>query len=78
MKRIDYPMKKNYQIYTSKNGVKLIQTKSKYLAHALSYCRLQFLVFKDKNGEEFYSFNYTEDLLKLINNLNEERVSRSR
>ena len=68
-------MKETYWIFTSKSGTKFVQTKSKYLAHALSYCRFQFLVFKDKDGKEFYSFHYNKDLLKVINNLNEIRMS---
>lgn len=68
-------MMKHYHIYTTKDGNKFIQTKSKYLAHALSYCRFQFMVFKDSNGNEFYSFEYSDELVNAIEHIIELRRS---
>ena len=66
-------MKEQFLIYTSKNGKKYIQTKSKYLAHALSYCCYQFMTFQDSNGVNIYSFEYSEELLEVINSIIELR-----
>ena len=67
-------MKNQYWIYTAKNGEKYIQTKSKYLAHALSYCQFKFMVFKENDGAtEIYSFAYSEGLIEVANNIIELR-----
>ena len=61
---------KHYNVFTSKNGEKYVQTKSKYLAHALCFCGYKFMVFKEHDGEtEIYSFQYSEELISVINNI---------
>lgn len=68
-------MKEQYWIYTDGNGNKYIQTKSEYLAHALSYCRFQFYKFDDKQGKKIYSFIYSDELQETIDNIIEIRCS---
>ena len=61
---------KHYNVFTSKNGEKYVQTKSKYLAHALCFCGYKFMVFKEHDGAtEIYSFQYSEELISVINNI---------
>lgn len=63
---------KHYHVYTAKNGEKYVQTSSKYLAHALNFCRFQFIMF-DKDGNKIYSFQYSEELIELIEHMIELR-----
>lgn len=65
---------KHYWIYTSKNGERFIQTKNKYLAHALSYMRFQFMTFDDVDSK-IYSFHYSEELIQVIEHINSIRNS---
>lgn len=67
-------MKEQYWIFTSKNGDRFIQTKNKYLAHALSYCRFQFMTF-DINEEKVYSFSYSNELIDALERIIEVRES---
>ena len=67
-------MNKHYWIYTAKNGERYIQTSSKYLAHALSFMRFQFMTFDDVNSK-IYSFQYSEELIQVIEYIVELRKS---
>ena len=68
-------MKKHYNIFTSKNGEKYVQTKNKYLAHALVFCGFKFMTFQEKDGEvKIYSFTYSEELISMMNNIIEMRA----
>lgn len=61
---------KHYNVFTAKNGNKYIQTKSKYLAHALCFCGYKFMVFKENDGEtEIYSFQYSEELIQAFEHI---------
>ena len=61
---------KHYNVFAAKNGNKYIQTKSKYLAHALCFCGYKFMVFKENDGAtEIYSFQYSEELIQVANNI---------
>jgi hypothetical protein len=66
-------MKEQY-IVTS-NG-KYIQTKSKYLAHALNYIGFRFMQFKNsEDGSVAYSFLYSKELLATIEHIVELRAN---
>lgn len=67
-------MKEQFYVYTSKNGERYIQTTSKYLAHALSFMRFQFMTF-DTNDGKIYSFQYSDELIGLIEHILELRES---
>ncbi len=67
-------MKKQYWIYTAKNGERYIQMSSKYLAHALSFMRFQFMTFDTVNNK-IYSFQYSEELIEVIEHVLEVRKS---
>ena len=59
-------MMKHYTIYTARNGERYLQTKSKYLAHALAYLGFRFMMF-----DTMFSFEYSEELEKTLNKLME-------
>ena len=59
-------MKEQFTIYTAKNGKRYIQTKSKYLAHALAFLGFRFMMF-----DKMFSFEYTEQLDEVLNKLME-------
>ena len=67
-------MKEHYWIFTAKNGERYIQTTSKYLAHALSFMRFQFMTFDTNNGK-IYSFEYSDELIEVIEHILEVRKS---
>lgn len=63
-------MKKYYNIFTSKNGDKYIHTNNKYLAHAASFCGFVFMVFQKSDEDmKIYSFQYSEELVKTLDNI---------
>lgn len=64
---------KHYWI-VSKNGKKYVQTSNKYLAHSLSFMRFQFMTFDTANNK-IYSFEYSEELIGLIEHILELRES---
>ena len=57
-------MKEQFIIYTARNGKRYLQTKSKYLAHALAYCGFRFMMFNTS-----FSFEYSEELEELAKQL---------
>ena len=67
-------MKEQYWIFTAKNGERYIQTSNKYLAHSLSFCRFVFMTF-DTDTNKIYSFEYSEELIGLIEHILELRES---
>lgn len=67
-------MNKHYWIYTAKNGERYVQTKNKYLAHALSFMRFQFMTF-NSSEEKIYSFSYSDELIQIIEHMNSIRNS---
>ena len=65
-------MMKHYTIYTAKSGDRYIQTKSKYLAHALAYLGFRFMMFNTS-----FSFKYSEELEELAKQLVTMRKERT-
>ena len=65
-------MKEQFYIYTARNGEKYIQTKSKYLAHALAYLGFRFMMFNTS-----FSFKYSEELEELAKQLVTMRKERT-
>ena len=59
-------MKEQFTVYTARNGERYIQTKSKYLAHALAFLGFRFMMF-----DKMFSFKYTEQLEEALNKLME-------
>lgn len=65
----------NGQYIVTSNG-KYIQTKSKYLAHALNYIGFRFMQFKNsEDGSIAYSFVYSEELLNMVEHILELRAN---
>lgn len=63
-------MKNQFTIYTAKNGEKYIQTKNKYLAHALAFYGFRFMVFKEnETGFDIYSFRYSDELINIVEHM---------
>ena len=70
--RMKVKMKKHFIIYTAKNGERYIQTSNKYLAHGLVFCGFEFKRFT-KNESVTYSFQYSEEIINVIETISNLR-----
>ena len=67
-------MKEQFYVYTSKNGDRFIQTRNYRLADALAYITGAKYYKLDKLHGQIFSFQYSEELMNIVNNLDSLRI----
>lgn len=68
-------MKERFQVYTSKDGNKYIQTRNYRLADAISYLTgARYYKLDRPNNGQIFSFQYSDKLMDIVNNLDALRI----